>query len=105
LGAFIGGVQYMLKAKSKAKRIGNVVTLDYKNANLTFNWEHDVLSLAQDLDGEVWAFNSLEVQPTSALGGTWCHANEKLFKTSVSKFVTTMPVVNNWAMSLVEYKL
>jgi hypothetical protein len=97
----------MLKAKSKAKRIGNVVTLDYKNANLTFNWEHDTLSVAQDLDGDIWAFNSREVVPTGDLGGTWCHVNETLFYLNDCKCILSKcnQLTSNWATSLVEYEL
>jgi uncharacterized protein YggL (DUF469 family) len=97
----------MLKAKSKAKRVGKVVTLEFKKVNFTFNWEYDTLTIAQDSDGDVWAFNSREVEPTRMLGGTWCHVNETLF--GVNKCKCLLPKCNqlssNWATSLVEYKL
>lgn len=95
-----------MKDSNKAVRNGDSVTLTYMGTEVTFEWPYKVLVVAQDADGEVWAFNSLEVEPTSILGGAWCHVNESNFTTNKCKHVSTcISGVGEWADSLVEYSL
>lgn len=96
-----------MKNSNKAVRNGEFVTLTYNGVEVTFEWPYSVLVVAQDADGDVWAYNSLEVYPNlNYLGGIFCHSNEESFEfNESSKISGDFACTEAWADSLVEYKL
>lgn len=97
-----------MKYSNKVVRKGNSVTLTFQGVDITFEWPYSVLVVAQDADGDVWAYNSVEIYPNvKVLNGIFCHSNQESIELNESSKIAVLGNSGdgNWVDSAVEYLL